>query len=72
MSKKINLTSNDVTITYCVAKHWDKYGDHECGDYSDCIPNTVIADKKGGKISYDSKEANGEFLNTKTTNKGLT
>jgi hypothetical protein len=72
MNKKINLTDHDVTITYCVADHWEEHGNHEYGDYADCVPNTVIADKKGGEISYDSSEANGPYLNTKSNNEGLT
>jgi hypothetical protein len=72
MTKATNLTESDVSITYCVADHWEEHGEHEFGDYPDCVANTVIAEKNGGEINYDSEEANGNYLNTKTNEEGLT
>tara|TARA_R110000850_G_scaffold91270_2_gene193827 strand:+ start:1845 stop:2060 length:216 start_codon:yes stop_codon:yes gene_type:complete len=69
---KTNLTGADISITHCVADHWDELGDHEYGDYSDCVPNTTVAAKNGGIIVYDLNEANGQYLADKATNKGLT
>jgi hypothetical protein len=69
---KINLTVDDVSITHCVADHWIELGDHDYGDYSDCVPNTTIAAKNGGIIVYDLNEPNGQYLADKANKEGLT
>jgi hypothetical protein len=61
LSIRCNNTGEDKVISYCWFDHWGDHGDHDLGDYEDCVGDSFSV-KDGAIFVFDETELNGSYI----------